>query len=97
MKEINWKFLSYSLIVSTIVNGAVLSLFVIQYIDSVTVVFHGIISQMNASNTSGGVPTTIAIATPAPVWVGIVIFSLSYIGITLVSYYVLQALNQRKK
>jgi|GEM_PF-4306083 len=98
MKEINWKSLSLSLIISTIVNGTVLLFEVIQYINSVSVCFNGMGKYlMNSSINNSKVAMTIAYGKPFPLWAGVLIFSMSYIVITLISYFIIEALNKRKK
>ena len=94
MKEINWKSLSLSLIISTILNGAALSVLLIQYIDTMSYLFHELLSPINNSHTS----ITVACGKPPiPFWVGILLFSISYIVVTMISYYVMEFQNQRKK
>lgn len=98
MKEINWKTFSLSLIISTIVNGAVLSLVLIQYIMMVSSSFDGMLKYlMNSSINNSKVALTIAYGRPFPLWAGILIFSMSYIVITLISYFIIESLNKRKK
>jgi hypothetical protein len=97
MKEINWKSLSLSLILSTIVNGTILSILLIWYTNIMSVLFHEILSHINNSNVSGKTAYTIAYGKPIPIWAGILIFSMSYIFVTLISYLVIESLKQRKK
>ena len=99
MTEINWKSLSLSLIISTILNGTALSIFLIQYMNTVSSLCHGILSYINNSNINNSkVAVTIAYGKPPiPFWAGILIFSMCYIFITLISYYLIEFQNQRKK
>jgi hypothetical protein len=93
MKEINWKSLSLSLIISTILNGAAVSILLIQNMNTMSYLFHEILSHMNSSNTS----VTIAYGKPVPFWIWVLIFSISYIFVTMISYYLINFQNQRKK
>jgi len=98
MKEINWKSLSLSLIISTIVHGTILSILLIQYFNTMSLIFDAILSHINNSNTSGKIAFTIAEGKPLiPLWAGILLFSISYILVTMVSYFLIEFLNQRKK
>jgi uncharacterized membrane protein len=99
MKEINWKSLSLSLIISTILNGAALSILLIQYINTISSLFHGILSYINTSNINNSkVAVTIAYGKPPiPFWAGILIFSMSYIFVTMISYLLIESQNRRKK
>jgi flagellar biosynthesis protein FlhB len=99
MKEINWKSLSFSLIISTILNGTVLSIFLIQYVNTVSSLFHEILSHINNSNMNNS-KNSVTIAygqPPIPVWAAILIFSMSYIFVTMISYLLIESLNRRKK
>jgi hypothetical protein len=93
MKEINWKSLSLSLIISTILNGTVLSILLIQYMNTMSYLCHEILSYNNSSNGS----ITIAYGKTIPFWIWILIFSISYIFVTMISYYLIQLKNRRKK
>jgi hypothetical protein len=98
MKEINWKSLSLSLILSTIVHGTALSIFLIQYVNTTSVMFHDILSLLNNSNASGKIAYTIAVGEPVvPPWMWFLFFSVSYIFVTLISYFVIELQNRRKK
>jgi hypothetical protein len=98
MREINWKSLSLSLIISTILNGTVLSILLIQCINNISSSFDWILSHINNSNTSGKIAYTIVEGKPLiPFWAWFLIFSLSYIFVTMISYYLIQLQNQRKK
>ena len=97
MKEINWKSLSLSLIISTIVNGTILSILLIWYTNTMSVLFHEILSHINNSNISGKTAYTIAYGKPIPVWGGILIFSMSFVVITMITYLIIESLKQRKK
>jgi len=98
MKEISWKSLSLSLIVSAILNGTVLSILLIWYTNTMSVLFHEILLHINNSNVSGKTAYTIAYSKPlAPFWAWILIFCLSYIFVTMISYFLIQLQNQRKK
>jgi hypothetical protein len=97
MKEINWKSLSLSLILSTVVNGTILSILLIWYTNTMSVLFHEILSHLNNSNVSGKTAYTIAYGKPlVPFWAWILIFCLSYFFITMISYLLIQLQNQRK-
>ncbi len=94
MKEINWKSLSLSLIISTILNGTALSILLIQYMNTMSYLFQEILSHINNSKTS----VTIAYGKPpVPFWAGILIFSMSYIFVTMISYLLIESQNRRKK
>jgi hypothetical protein len=98
MKEINWKSLSLSLLLSTVVNATILSILFIWYTNTISVLFHEILSHLNNSNVSGKTASTIAYGNePFPVWAGILIFSLSYIFVTMISYILIELRNRRKK
>jgi uncharacterized membrane protein YwzB len=98
MKEINWKSLSLSLIISTILHGTILTFFLIQYLNTMSSIFDTILTQMNNSNSSGKIAFTIAEGQPLiSLWSGILFFSVSYILITIVSYFLIELQNQRKK
>ena len=98
MKEINWKSLSLSLILSIVVNGAILSILFIWYTNTMSVLFHEILLHINNSNVSGKTASTIAYGNePFPVWAGILIFSMSYIFVTMISYLSIELQNRRKK
>lgn len=98
MKEINWKSLSLSLIISTILNGTVLSILLIQYINTISYLFHEILSHINNSINNSKVSVTIAYGKPPiPFWAEILIFSMSYIFVTMISYLLIELLNRRKK
>jgi hypothetical protein len=97
MKEINWKSLSLSLIISTILNGTALSILLIQYMDIMSSLFHEILSYINNSNTSGKITYTIAEGKSIPFWAWILLFSISYIFVTMISYYLIDFQNKRKK
>ena len=98
MKEINWKSLSLSLIISTILNGTALSILLYQYLNTVSILFHEILSHITNENTSGKIAFTIAEGkSPIPFWAGILIFMASYIVVTMISYLVIESRNRRKK
>lgn len=98
MKEINWKSLSFSLIISTILHGAVLSILLIWYINTLSSSFHWLLSYINNSSINNSKNSvTIAYGNPLPVWAGILIFSMSYIFVTLISYLLIEFQNRRKK
>jgi hypothetical protein len=98
MKEINWKSLSLSLILSIVVNGAILSILFIWYTNTMSVLFHEILLHINNSNVSGKTASTIAYGNePFSVWAGILIFSMSYIFVTMISYLLIELQNRRKK
>ena len=97
MKEINWKSLSLSLIISTILNGTALSILLIQYMDIMSSLFHEILSYINNSITSGKITYTIAEGKSIPFWAWILLFSISYIFVTMISYYLIDFQNKRKK
>jgi hypothetical protein len=98
MKEINWKSLSLSLIISTIIHGTILTILLIQYLNTMALIFDTILSHINNSNTSGKIAFTIAEGKPLiPLWAGILIFSVSYILVTMISYLLIESLNRRKK
>lgn len=98
MKEINWKSLSFSLLISTSIHGTILSILFIQYFNTMSVLFDAILSHINNSNASGKIAFTIAEGKPLiPVWAWIVFFLISYIFVTIVSYFLIELLHQRKK
>lgn len=97
MREINWKSLSLSLIISTILNGIAISTFIIQYMDIMSSLFHEILSNINNSNTTGKIAYTIAEGKSIPFWVGILIISLSYVFVAMISYFLIELQNRRKK
>jgi hypothetical protein len=98
MKEINWKSLSLSLIISTIIHGIVLSILLIQYFNTMSLIFDAILSYINNSNTSGKIAFTIAEGKPLiPLWAGILLVSIFYILVTMVIYLLIELLKQRKK
>ena len=98
MKEINWKSLSLSLIISTILNGTALSILLIQYMNTTSDLFHEILSHINNSNVSEKTAYTIAYGKQTfPFWTWILIFSISCIFVTMISYYIIDSQNQRKK
>ncbi|VVB61953.1 Uncharacterised protein [uncultured archaeon] len=94
MKEINWKSLSLSLIISTILNGSVGSILLIQYMNNISFCFNKILSNINNSNAS----VTIAYCKPlVPLWVWILIFLISYLVVTMILYLLIESQNRRKK
>jgi amino acid permease len=97
MKEIHWKSLSFSLIISTIVNGFILLILIIQFMNTTSILFHEILSEMDNSNASGKTAYTFAEGNPLYFWIWIPIFVLSYLGVTLISYFLIELLNRRKK
>ena len=98
MREINWKSLSLSLIISTILNGTALSILLIQYMNNMSSLYHEIFSYINNSNTSGKIAYTIVEGKPpVPFYAWIPIFCISYIFVTMISYFLIELQNQRKK
>jgi len=98
MKGINWKSLSLSLIISTMIHGIILSILLIQYYNTLSLIFNAILSHINNSNASGKIAFTIAEGKPPiPLWAGILLFSISYILVTMVIYLLIELLKQRKK
>lgn len=94
MKEINWKSLSLSLIISTILHGFALAILFIQYMNSISYLFDQTLSLVNNSNIS----VTFACGKPlVPFWAWIVIFLISYICVTMILYYFIDFRYQRKK
>jgi len=97
MKEINWKSLSISLIISTIVNGTALAIFLFQYLNGISNVLQFFLSNMNNSNDSGKTAHTIAEGNPIYFQVWILLFLVSYILLTGISYLLIELYNRRKK
>jgi len=93
MKEINWKSLSLSLIISTILNGTFVSVLLIRYNYYVDILLQTL-KHLNKPDTS------ITIATYEPFfsfWIWILIFCISYIFVTMISYYLINYIKQRKR
>jgi len=59
--------------------------------------FHEILSHINNLNASGKTAYTIAEGETFPFWAGILIFSISYIFVTMILYFLIEAHSQRKK
>ena len=99
MKEINWKSLSLSLIISTILNGTALTILLIQYVNTESSLIHGLLSYItNTTINNSKVAVTIAYGKPPiPFWAGILIFSMSYIFVTMISYLLIESRNRRKR
>jgi len=92
MKKINWKSLSLSLIISTILNGTFVSILLIRYDYYIDILLQSL-KHLNEPDTS----VTIATYEPFfPFWVWILIFCISYIFVTMISYYLINYLKQRK-
>jgi hypothetical protein len=97
MKAINWKSLSFSLIISAIVNATALSIFLFQYLSTLSYLFQEILSHINNSNASGKTAYVIAEGRPTPLWLWALLFSASYILVTGISYLLIELRNRRKK
>jgi len=98
MKEINWKTLSFSLIISTIFHGIILSILLFQYLNTISILFREILSNMNNPINNSTTTSTIAYGNPPiPFWAGVLIFSMSYIFVTLILYLLIESLNRREK
>ncbi len=93
MKEINWKSLSLALIISTILNGTIVSILLIQYNYYIDILLQTL-KHLNEPETSVTIATY---ETLFPFWVWILIFCISYIFVTMISYCLINYLKQRKK
>lgn len=65
--------------------------------DIMSSLFHEILSNINNSNTTGKIAYTIAEGKLIPFWVGILIISLSYVFVAMISYFLIELQNRRKK
>ena len=98
MREINWKSLSLSLIISTILNGTALSILLNQYMYAEALLWNEVLPHILNRNASGQNAYTIVYGKALfPYWIWFLIFPLSYIFVTMISYFLIELRNRRKK
>lgn len=100
--KINWKYLSFALIISVIVNGIAGIILLMDYVVKVTYVFESLFSEPEYLVGVEPKPLTMVIVgsyqdsvTAFLIW--ILIFALSFVALTLISYFVIGYINKSKK
>ena len=102
MMKINWKYLSFALIISVIVNGIVGALLLMDYVVKVSSVFESLFSEPEYLVGVEPKPLIMTIIVGSyqdsvtAFWVWILIFALSFVCLTLVSYFLIGYINKRK-
>jgi hypothetical protein len=98
--EIDWKSLSISLIISVIVNGVIGIYLLYDYFNRLSSVFEFLVSEyikVTSGNNSSYDALTIAGGSPNQFEFWIIVFMVSFVLITTVSYFILHNYNKRKK
>lgn len=98
--KINWRHLSYAMIISVIVNGVAGIILLMDYVVKVNSLFEILLSEPDYIVGVEPKPLTMTIAvsggnsvTTFLVW--ILIFALSFVVLTLISYYIIGYLCKR--
>ena len=99
--EINWKHLSFALIISVIVNGIAGIILLMDYVAKVSSVFESLRSEPEYLVGVEPKPLTMTIAVSGhnsvtAFWIWILIFGLSFVCLTLISYFLIGYINKRK-
>lgn len=101
--KINWKHLSYALIISVILNGIAGIILLIDYVGKVSSVFESLFSEPEYLEGVIPKPLTMTIIAGSyqdsvtAFWIWILIFALSFVFLTLVSYFVIGHINKSRK
>lgn len=97
--SINWKYLSISIFISIIVNGIALAIILFEYVNKMKMILNYLVSSNFTANsgniTNDKMAITIAQGQGLSFEVGVILFTLSFVTITIVSYFFLKFFSKK--
>ena len=86
LMEVNWKSLSFSLIVSMVIHGSVLTVLFLDYVNKFRTIYNNYISAIG-NQTDDKISVTLAEGTSYPPELWILLMIVSFVIVTVICYF----------